>query len=525
MLTVAPGAEVAIASALGPAADALAAGSPDDAVGALRWLRAADAGRAGLVPAAVGGAGPADGTVGGADGDAGDAADGAGDEAGVAWGRVDDPPEGASPAHDLVRVGDPRFGRAVSALLAGTVVVDDLDTAAGVARRRPELRVVTRAGDVLGPVLVVGGSARAPSLVELHAAADEAETGVEEATGRALRAREEIGPAREAVTRARSAVDAALAARHEADARHRAFSEQLAQLDRAARAAQADIARVEQSRATAEVARDQAYGALSELEAALATAHEAPDEEERSPAERDRLVAATAAVRAEEVEARLAVRTSEERARGLAGRAEALLRSAANERAARAAAARRREVRERQANLAEQVAGAAGIALDRIEVSLAAAARERDEAEAERKASEAELAAVREQVRALAAELAALRDDAHRESLARAERRVRVETLETKALEEHGVAADDLVAEFGPHLPVPPRRPGRDTRPVRPGCAVGAGRDRGEATRPPRQGQPAGARGVRGAEGTGGLPVQPARRHQENPAGSAARRR
>jgi chromosome segregation protein len=59
----------------------------------------------------------------------------------------------------------------------------------------------------------------------------------------------------------------------------------------------------------------------------------------------------------------------------------------------------------------------------------------------------------------LAAELAAMRDDAHRESLARAERRVRVETLETKALDEHGVAADDLVAEFGPHLPVPPDDP------------------------------------------------------------------
>jgi chromosome segregation protein len=180
---------------------------------------------------------------------------------------------------------------------------------------------------------------------------------------------------------------------------------------------------------------------------------------ERSPLERDRLVAATAAARAEEVEARLAVRTSEERARGLAGRADSLLRAAANERAARAAAAKRREVRERQANLAQAVATAAEAALDRLEVSLATAAREREEAESERKAAEAERSAVRERVRALDTELAKLRDAAHRESLARAERRVRVETLEAKTLEEYGVAADDLVAEFGPHLPVPPDEP------------------------------------------------------------------
>ncbi|MBL7522042.1 AAA family ATPase, partial [Frankia sp. CNm7] len=46
ILAVTPGAEVAIAAALGPAADALAVGSVDDVVAALRWLRGAEAGRA-----------------------------------------------------------------------------------------------------------------------------------------------------------------------------------------------------------------------------------------------------------------------------------------------------------------------------------------------------------------------------------------------------------------------------------------------------------------------------------------------
>jgi chromosome segregation protein len=153
------------------------------------------------------------------------------------------------------------------------------------------------------------------------------------------------------------------------------------------------------------------------------------------------------------------VRTSEERARALAGRADALIRAAATERTARAAAARRREVRERQATVAGTVAEAAGHALAALERSLAAADTERQRAEALRRQTESELTALREQVRALAGELAALRDDVHRDELARAEKRLRVETLETKALDEHGITADDLIGEYGPHLPVPPDTP------------------------------------------------------------------
>jgi chromosome segregation protein len=44
----------------------------------------------------------------------------------------------------------------------------------------------------------------------------------------------------------------------------------------------------------------------------------------------------------------------------------------------------------------------------------------------------------------------------HRDAMARAEQRLRIETLETKAVEEHGVAADELVADYGPDVPVPP---------------------------------------------------------------------
>ncbi|WP_131787423.1 AAA family ATPase [Protofrankia symbiont of Coriaria ruscifolia] len=439
-LSVEPGAEAAVAAVLGPAADAVAVAGTDDVSAAFEWLRAVDAGRASLVVAAEI---PADGP----------APDAVTDPVKAL------PPDargGGVPACDLVRVSDPRYAAGVARMLAATLVVDDLAAAVELVREHPDIRAVTRAGDVIGPALATGGSARAPSLLELQAAAEEAETQMIAAAGRGDHARDAVAAAHEEVNRARTGIDEALAALHGADARHRALSEQLSQLERANRSGAAEIERLERARVQAETARDQAYGALAELEAALAAASAEPDAGERPSTERDRLVAATSAVRAEEVEARLAVRTSEERARALAGRADALVRSAANERAARMAAARRREVRERQAAVAAAVADAADAALAALEHSLVAADTERQRVEALRRATESGLTGVREQVRVLAAELAALRDDVHRDELARAEKRLRVETLETKVLDEHGIAVDDLVAEYGPDVPVPP---------------------------------------------------------------------
>ncbi|MCK9876165.1 AAA family ATPase [Frankia sp. Ag45/Mut15] len=438
VLRVRPGAEVAVSAALGPAADALLVAAAGDVRLAFAWLRAADAGRATLVTA--------DAVTSGAASDTDSDASGVG-------GTL---PSGCVPLVDLVEIVDERFSVPVRALLAGTVLVEDLPSAGAVLESRPRLRVVTRQGDLLGPAVSVGGSAHPPSAIELTAAAQEAQAGVDESTRRAELAHEALEPARMEVSRTRAAIDAASAALHSADARSRAFREQMAKLERARGNAGTEVVRLEQVRTRAESTRDRTYGALHELEAALAAASARPEVDERPSAERDRLVAATSAVRAAEVEARLAVRTSEERARALQGRAEGLIRAAAGERAARAAAARRREVRDRQAAVAAALGDAAGCTLDRLDLSLARAATEREQADALRRTTEADLATARELGRTLAAALTALQDSAHREELARAEKRLRVETLEAKAMEDFGITADDLVAEFGPDQLVPP---------------------------------------------------------------------
>jgi chromosome segregation protein len=172
--------------------------------------------------------------------------------------------------------------------------------------------------------------------------------------------------------------------------------------------------------------------------------------------DRDALAVAASAARQDEVEARLAVRTGEERARALAGRADALERAAVEERAARERAVARRARRARELAVAGAVARGADYALARIEVSLAAAAEERAAAEQARTAVHTELTDVRARLRGLAHEVEQLTDSVHRDEVARAEQRLRIEAMETKALEEYGVDPQVLLAEYGPDQMVPP---------------------------------------------------------------------
>ena len=103
-----------------------------------------------------------------------------------------------------------------------------------------------------------------------------------------------------------------------------------------------------------------------------------PVEEEPDTSVRDRLAADGANARQTEMEARLQVRTHEERVKGLAGRADSLDRAARAEREARARAEQRRARLRHEAAVAEAVASGARQLLAHVEVSLARADEERD---------------------------------------------------------------------------------------------------------------------------------------------------
>ncbi|MGM0355002.1 AAA family ATPase, partial [Streptomyces sp. ECR3] len=196
-----------------------------------------------------------------------------------------------------------------------------------------------------------------------------------------------------------------------------------------------------------------------ELAERLAVAEELPVEEEPDTAMRDRLAADGANARQTEMEARLQARTHEERVKALAGRADALDRAARAEREARARAERRRARLRHEAAVAGAVASAARQLLAHVEVSVGRAEAERAAAEAARVRREQELARARTEGRDLKAELDKLTDSVHRGEVLGAEKRLRIEQLETKALEEFGVEPEGLVAEYGPGQLVPPSPP------------------------------------------------------------------
>ncbi|WAL73998.1 chromosome segregation protein SMC [Kitasatospora sp. YST-16] len=426
LLTVAPGFELAVAAGLGPAAEALAATDPARAADALAWLRAGDGGRAALLIA---------------DRTADDAVD---------------PPADVRRAAELIG-GPDEVAAAARRILARTAVVDDLDAARQLIDRHPDWTAVTRDGDLLSATLAHGGSPGAPSPLETRAAVAEAARRIEELDTRCARAAEELAAAR-AERETRAAEVEQLAALRRRDEQRRA--ERAGALGRsggAARAARDEADRAATAAAKADSGLAEARAAAEELAERLATAEELADggEDEPDPAERDRLAAAASAARQTELESRLAVRTHEERVRGLAGRADQLDRAARAEREARARAAERRERARRESAVATAVATGARHLLGRIEETLAAAEAERAAVEADRAAREAELRQFREHGRTLKAELDRLVDAGHRDEVLRAEKRLRIEQLEARALEEFGIEGGDLLAGYGPDQPVP----------------------------------------------------------------------
>jgi len=446
LLTVRPGHEAALAAALGGIADAVAVGSAADATEALRLLKTDDAGRAGVLIGIP--ADPRPGTV--AVPDPAPGAAGRADRTG--WPEL---PARAQWAVDLVEA-PAALRPALDRALDRVVVVADLDAARDLVAARPGVRAVTADGDLLGADWAVGGSASAPSVIEVQAAVDEAETRLAEAESRRRTVAAELVQAKAAADAARHSVVAALDRLNESDAKLNAVAEQLGRLGAGARSAAAEADRLDRSRAAAAQAREQDLAKLTDIEDRLTAAEEIPVDEEPSTEERDALQARGADVRQAEMEARLAVRTGEERVRALSGRADQLLRAAATERATRARLEERRRSRARGAEVAAAVVVVAAAALTRIAASLEIAVTERDAAQQARVVREGELLALRTSSRELAGELERLTDVVHRDEVARAEQRLRIEQLEIAAVEQYGVDLDALVGEYGPEELVPP---------------------------------------------------------------------
>lgn len=426
LLTVRSGYEAAIASALGSAADAVAVDHLDTAVNAMEKLKSEDLGRAGLLLGAADGLDDAD------------------------WPGL---PDFATYAVDVVD-GPATLDGALRRLLFKVAVVDDLDRARALVRQASDVTAVTRDGDMLGAHFASGGSTSTESLIEVKAAVDEAVTDLERTRHDLERSRFAQQTLSDRRQKAQAAVDAVLEQLHESDAEMAAVAESLGRLGSSARAARAESERLEQSIAEAKASQERDLEGLAELEDRLAQAESAP-ETEPDTTELETLAEAASAARRAETEARLALRTNEERARALEGQVKALVESAEAERQARRRAAERRARQVREAEVARVVIAATDQVLVHLGRSIDQAAALRTEIEQSRASSETELREVRTRLRGLSEELEALKDSVHRDEMARAELRMRLEALESRSLEELGLEVEALVAEYGPEVPVP----------------------------------------------------------------------
>ena len=343
---------------------------------------------------------------------------------------------------------------ALTRLLHKTVVVEDLAAARSLVADYPDLVAATRDGDLLGAHFAAGGSNAQQSLIEIQAAVDEATSALADAVASSERLAFELARFESERDEVKRRADVALAKLHESDATLAAVAEELGQHGSLARSARAEAERLAQAVAQAETARAHAAAGITELEERLASAEETDDEEPDTD-EKERLVQASRNSRQVEMEARLALRTSEERGRALHGRVDQIRKAAEAERQARARAAERRARLLREGRAGQAVATAVSYVLGRLEVSIDRSMRARQDVEESRRGREQDLMTVRGRLRELGREHDELVNSVHRDEMARAQQRMRIEQIEAKALEELGIEAEALVAEYGPDLPVP----------------------------------------------------------------------
>lgn len=436
-LRIEPGFETAVESALHFVADADAIAVADlaAATAALAHLRDTKAGRTNMVIADA--------------------------DAGEQLARVD-LPAGARYAVDVVRPSDDPAASSVHGVVAGmlqsVVLVSAIADFAQVVQEHPQIILVSSDGDVLGRHAAIGGTGAA-GRVHIVAAVEQAEADREAISVTANEAAQQLERAEAAfVEQSQKSTlvnDQFQAAKAAAAEHNSAVALAASRLE----GARAEAARADKALDQARTARQADVTALEAAEEKLAVHAETDPHDNDDVAEAvdvEALRAAVVTARQLETQARLAVRTAEERINAHRRRAEDLTKTAAAEREARAQALAAAAERRRKAQIAVEVLEVAQGAAAQLERAVLATSRRRAKLTAISSERAKELTDLRAAIRDLTSQIEKLTTDVHKDEIARAQQRLRVEQIEQKALEEFGVGAEELVAEYGPDVPVPP---------------------------------------------------------------------
>jgi chromosome segregation protein len=334
----------------------------------------------------------------------------------------------------------------LTALLVDVVAADSVEEARRTVTDDPRLRAVTRDGVLCGAGWVAAGSGGA-SPVELN-------TRIAETTAATAERRTELSDlqatlrgAEQAAEELRTAAASAKAAVRDHATRLQAARQRAEAASKSAEQAARLLARATAQRDEAEQRREKLIAEAAEVDDRLSRVDADESSEEPSTAERDATAQALTQARATEMEARLGLRTAEERAGGHRGRAEGLRRQARQETAARAqfeqAAERRRRARER----AEVVHAQAARVDLRLRDALARAEDARQHTAEAHRQWQATLTQRKDKVDTLTLRLNHLTDKSHQAELARSQAQLRIEQALEQATEQLGMSAAQLLAE------------------------------------------------------------------------------
>ncbi len=367
-----------------------------------------------------------------------------------------DLPDGARWALDVV-TPDVRVRGLLRDSLNGVVVCKDLDQVEDLLGRGGVRLVVTAHGDLLDRSHVLGSGSAASSVLTLHAQYERAVEGARAASAREESATVALAEAGARHDEAVRAANEALRHLREEDAEQARVAQESARAASAASAARAETERSRQSVTRADEQVTWAREQVAQAEERLAASSGVAPTEDLSRTQALAQDTATAARSAREAEttARLTLRTLEERSRQAEGRARSLRQAAARERQERLHHDHREADRRRRLAICQEVQDGAARAVRAAATALARADAGRRGAEEARIQSSQAGTELRHHIDVLTQEIGELTGASHRDEVARAEMTVRLEQLRTRAIDEIGLEADQLVEEYGPHNLVP----------------------------------------------------------------------
>ena len=360
------------------------------------------------------------------------------------------------PAQAVVSADSPDLTAALDRALTGVHIAGSRESALAHLEQHADDTVITLDGTVLAHGRTARAGTPEAGQIAARAALDETLAELAGLEPRLAELDEQIADVDARLVPARQEESQALAALHDSDASIVAAGEELAraagELERLRSRASATADSITQARQR----RDRAAAELEGARRALAEADSTEDRsEEPDTEERDRLADERSALSERTVDARVGLKSAQDRVGFLADRVRALRRQADQEEAARAQAARVAETRRRQADGAQHIARIAAGVAERA----GAWQREAEEALALRSGERARLESEVSRLRTARADASTrLTQAADKEHAARLERErhlVQLEELERRAVEEAGLSAENLVEQFGPHLPVP----------------------------------------------------------------------